>query len=283
MEASTLSVTSPTAEEGPLAQLTHTAHRREKRCSCENQKDKECIFFCHIGIVWVNTPSHVVPYGFGSVRLRRELGRCVCTDTQDAKCMSFCSVPTQTEWKVSVSRPEVSSAGGGSAMNQCEDREEGVPPSKTTLCGEHESQTKAQSPEQQRPDSLGPGPDPDSSCVSMKSDRSKGGLIDLKENRVLQESSEVPSGQSTEQHHTDLDSIFMLLEENIVSFVKKELKRVQRVLSPDYDEDVLNSKDEDQMSSREAFLKITVNFLRKIKQEELADCLQSSKILTDLT
>ncbi|XP_076738661.1 NACHT, LRR and PYD domains-containing protein 12-like isoform X4 [Maylandia zebra] len=29
-------------------------------------------------------------------------------------------------------------------MDQCEDREEGVPPSKSTLCGEHESQTKAQ-------------------------------------------------------------------------------------------------------------------------------------------
>ncbi|GLD64838.1 protein NLRC3-like protein [Lates japonicus] len=56
-------------------------------------------------------------------------------------------------------------------MNQCEDREEGVPPSKTTLCGEHESQTKAQSPEQQdTPDSAGPEPEP--SCVSMKSNRS---------------------------------------------------------------------------------------------------------------
>ncbi|XP_065326055.1 protein NLRC3-like [Pelmatolapia mariae] len=32
-----------------------------------------------------------------------------------------------------------------SSMDQCEDREEGVPPSKSTLCGEHESQTKAQS------------------------------------------------------------------------------------------------------------------------------------------
>uniref|UniRef100_A0A3B3DTH4 Endothelin-like toxin domain-containing protein n=1 Tax=Oryzias melastigma TaxID=30732 RepID=A0A3B3DTH4_ORYME len=46
----------PAAEEGAAVQLSHAAHRREKRCSCENQKDKECIFFCHIGIVWVNTP-----------------------------------------------------------------------------------------------------------------------------------------------------------------------------------------------------------------------------------
>lgn len=42
--------------------------------------------------------SHVVPYGFGSVRLRRDLGRCLCTDTQDAECLSFCSVQTHTEW-----------------------------------------------------------------------------------------------------------------------------------------------------------------------------------------
>ncbi|XP_034436618.1 endothelin-1 [Hippoglossus hippoglossus] len=96
-QASAVSVTSPPAKEGPLVQLNHTAHRREKRCSCENQKDKECIFFCHIGIVWVNSPSRVVPYGFGSVRLRRELRRCFCTNTQDHECMSFCSVHTQTE------------------------------------------------------------------------------------------------------------------------------------------------------------------------------------------
>ncbi|XP_067454503.1 NLR family CARD domain-containing protein 3-like [Thunnus thynnus] len=79
--------------------------------------------------------------------------------------------------------------------------------------------------------------------------------------------------------------LFQLLEENIVTFVKKELKRVQRGLSPDYteglesqseDEEVLNSEEEEQMRcSREAFLKITLHFLRKMKQEELADCLQS--------
>ncbi|KAF6723218.1 Endothelin-1 [Oryzias melastigma] len=85
------SALSPAAEEGAAVQLSHAAHRREKRCSCENQKDKECIFFCHIGIVWVNTPSRVVPYGFGPVRLRRELRRCLCTDAQDTECWTFCS------------------------------------------------------------------------------------------------------------------------------------------------------------------------------------------------
>uniref|UniRef100_I3JGS1 NACHT domain-containing protein n=1 Tax=Oreochromis niloticus TaxID=8128 RepID=I3JGS1_ORENI len=55
-------------------------------------------------------------------------------------------------------------------MDQCEDREEGVPPSKSTLCGEHESQTKAQ----RNP----PGPPP--SSVSLRSDWSAGRLIDFK-------------------------------------------------------------------------------------------------------
>uniref|UniRef100_A0A3Q1JDL8 B30.2/SPRY domain-containing protein n=1 Tax=Anabas testudineus TaxID=64144 RepID=A0A3Q1JDL8_ANATE len=77
----------------------------------------------------------------------------------------------------------------------------------------------------------------------------------------------------------------MLLEENIVTFVKNELKKIHKVLSSDYpqclesqreDEEVLHGDDEEQMrSSREAFVKITLNFLRRIKQEELADCLQS--------
>uniref|UniRef100_I3J837 NACHT domain-containing protein n=2 Tax=Oreochromis niloticus TaxID=8128 RepID=I3J837_ORENI len=55
-------------------------------------------------------------------------------------------------------------------MDQCEDREEGVPPSKSTLCGEHESQTKAQRNQ--------PGPPP--SCVSLQSDWSADRPINFK-------------------------------------------------------------------------------------------------------
>ncbi|XP_044043381.1 protein NLRC3-like isoform X7 [Siniperca chuatsi] len=211
-------------------------------------------------------------------------------------------------------------------MNQCEDREEGAPPSKTSLCGEHGSQTRAQSPEQQRPDSAESGPEPEPSCVSFKSDWSTDRSIEFKrrqpsdtkrrklekpepscvsmksdrsmyrpigfkdgrhsaDQRVDQESSEVPSGQSAQQHQTHLDSIFMLLEENIVTFVKNELKKIQKFLRSDYpeclesqreDEEVLDGEEEEQRrSSREAFLKITLHFLRRMKQEELADCLQS--------
>ncbi|XP_028428496.1 NLR family CARD domain-containing protein 3, partial [Perca flavescens] len=131
-----------------------------------------------------------------------------------------------------------------------------------------------------RPDSAEPEP----SCVSFKSDSSKYRLIDFKgeqpsaEKRVDQESSEVPSGQSAQQHQTPLDSIFMLLEKDIITFVKYELKNFQKVLSPDYpecSESQREDEDEEQRRSREAFLKITVHFLRRMKQDELADRLQN--------
>uniref|UniRef100_UPI003AAB4C8C protein NLRC3-like n=1 Tax=Centroberyx gerrardi TaxID=166262 RepID=UPI003AAB4C8C len=212
-------------------------------------------------------------------------------------------------------------------MSQSEEREERLPPSKTTLSGEHGSRTKAESPvQQERPDSPEPScvsmksdhsifeplnfrdgnhsteqsriqeerpGSPVPSCVSMKSDQSMEPPIVFRdrhhstEQRLHQERSEVPSGQSAQQHQTDLHSIFMLLEENVVTFVKNELKRCQRVLSPDYpeclerqreDEEVMDGEEEEQRRSREALLKITLHFLRRMKQEELADSLQSKTL-----
>ncbi|XP_073325480.1 protein NLRC3-like [Pagrus major] len=199
-----------------------------------------------------------------------------------------------------------------SATDQCEDRH--------TLCEEHDSQTNSHRIHQ-RPDCAEPEP----SCVSMKSHWSKESPLHFQDGRhsvdqrklekpepscmsvksnwsmhhpllfrdgpysvdqrVNQEIPDVPSGQSAQQQQTHLDSIFMLLEEKIVTFVKNELKKFQRVLSPDYpecsesqweDKEVLDGEDEEQMrSSREAFLKITQHFLRGMKREDLADWLQS--------
>uniref|UniRef100_A0AAZ1XG86 B30.2/SPRY domain-containing protein n=1 Tax=Oreochromis aureus TaxID=47969 RepID=A0AAZ1XG86_OREAU len=222
-------------------------------------------------------------------------------------------------------------------MDKCEDREEGVPPSKTTLCGEHESQTKAQRnqpgpppssvslqcdtskdeaiefkkgqtsaayrravstmnsmmrPVAQRTYKKKQGTkckhEPEPSSVSLKSDASKDEAIEFKKGqtsaayRVDQASSEVPSGQSAQQHQTQLDSIFMLLEDSIINFVKNELKKIQKVLSPGYPE-CLESQREDEeeqqrRSSREAFVKITLDFMRRMKLDELADRLQSTAI-----
>ncbi|XP_072231369.1 protein NLRC3-like [Leuresthes tenuis] len=70
----------------------------------------------------------------------------------------------------------------------------------------------------------------------------------------------------------------MLLEDNMLTFVKEELKKIQKVLSPDYPECLESQRegeDEEQRWSREALVKITVHFLRRMKQEELAERLQS--------
>ncbi|XP_021071702.1 endothelin-1 [Mus pahari] len=77
--------------------------RRSKRCSCSSLMDKECVYFCHLDIIWVNTPERVVPYGLGSSsRSRRSLKdllptkatdqaiRCQCAHQKDKKCWNFC-------------------------------------------------------------------------------------------------------------------------------------------------------------------------------------------------
>ncbi|XP_058468826.1 protein NLRC3-like [Solea solea] len=207
-------------------------------------------------------------------------------------------------------------------MNQIKDSEEEAPPSKTTLCEEHEGQRRIH---QQRPDSARPGPGPscvsmksdrsmnepvtfkqeqrrihqqgpDSarpgpgpSCVSMKSDWSIGRIISFKDGQkhgeliVDQQRTEVLSGQSVQQHGADLDSIFKLLEEIIICFVKNELKKIHKVLDTDHTEvSESQREDEEQRSSREAFLKITEDFLRRMKQEKLADKIRASACRREL-
>uniref|UniRef100_A0A8C5G8Y7 NACHT domain-containing protein n=1 Tax=Gouania willdenowi TaxID=441366 RepID=A0A8C5G8Y7_GOUWI len=74
------------------------------------------------------------------------------------------------------------------------------------------------------------------------------------------------------------DSIFTLLEDNIISFVKAELKHMQKIVDgddPECSESQMEGEDEEQRRSREAFLNITLYFLKRMKQEELAERLQS--------
>ncbi|XP_035858172.1 endothelin-3 isoform X1 [Sander lucioperca] len=81
------------------------ARRRSKRCTCYTYKDKECVYYCHLDIIWINTPEHTVPYGMssyqGSLRRRRSAGteqerrgaaaqRCVCARHADSNCSGFC-------------------------------------------------------------------------------------------------------------------------------------------------------------------------------------------------
>ncbi|XP_064819756.1 NACHT, LRR and PYD domains-containing protein 12-like isoform X4 [Oncorhynchus masou masou] len=209
-------------------------------------------------------------------------------------------------------------------MSLSGEKEEGGPASKMSLCEEHDSKDKRpiqqerpaspvpscvsmksdwsmehpiefregdfsteQSPiKQERPASPVP------SCVSMKSDRPMGQPSHFREgdfsteqrNQQERSESEILSGQSSQSHQTDLDSIFSLLEENIIRFVKNELKMFKRILSPELpegfesqkqDKEVVDAEDEKQESSaREGALKITLHILRKMNQKELADTLE---------
>ncbi|TNN87722.1 Endothelin-3 [Liparis tanakae] len=80
---------------------------RAKRCTCYSYRDKECVYYCHLDIIWINTPEHTVPYGMSSYRgpqrTRRAFGgqatdrkeaktqRCICAvQDADPECDHFC-------------------------------------------------------------------------------------------------------------------------------------------------------------------------------------------------
>uniref|UniRef100_A0A3Q4G0B6 Endothelin-like toxin domain-containing protein n=1 Tax=Neolamprologus brichardi TaxID=32507 RepID=A0A3Q4G0B6_NEOBR len=68
-------------------------HRlRTKRCACSNPLDSECHYFCHLDIIWINTPSKTTVYGLGGAfsRRRRSTGRCTCANRDDQPCAKFC-------------------------------------------------------------------------------------------------------------------------------------------------------------------------------------------------
>ncbi|XP_072319578.1 uncharacterized protein [Eucyclogobius newberryi] len=112
------------------------------------------------------------------------------------------------------------------------------------------------------------------SCDSFRSDRSMGERHNFESEPVEQPGPEVSSGQ---HHQTQLDSIFKFLEKDIFTFVQKELKKLHKVMTTEYPEclEPLKDEDEEQRSSNEAVLNITLNFLRRMKQKELAERLWS--------
>ncbi|XP_071015462.1 endothelin-3, partial [Oncorhynchus clarkii lewisi] len=51
------------------------ARRRDKRCTCYSYRDKECVYYCHLDIIWINTPERTVPYGMSSYRSSQRVRR----------------------------------------------------------------------------------------------------------------------------------------------------------------------------------------------------------------
>uniref|UniRef100_A0A672FEM3 NACHT domain-containing protein n=1 Tax=Salarias fasciatus TaxID=181472 RepID=A0A672FEM3_SALFA len=123
----------------------------------------------------------------------------------------------------------------------------------------------------------------------------RGGSLNSCESRKP-ERSEAPSGDfMTENHHVterpfseerqfqqpelSLTNTLKLLQENINSFVGNELEAVKKLLDPESVEERREKVEvvEDEKilkSNREAFQKIVMNFLKTMKQENLAYCLE---------
>ncbi|XP_063046064.1 NACHT, LRR and PYD domains-containing protein 12-like [Engraulis encrasicolus] len=146
---------------------------------------------------------------------------------------------------------------------------------------------------------------PTESCVTMRSDKSKGHPPEFKDAEACPElRSEcdscaigynsngllyVSSFISREQERTckqdtsgpdkqqDLPHIFEVLEEKIVTFLKNELQRLKQILSPDYKENIEN-KAEDVSDARDGALKMALHFLRKMEHQDLADELNDNEM-----
>ncbi|KAM9744998.1 uncharacterized protein ACNS7B_009499 isoform 2-T3 [Menidia menidia] len=110
----------------------------------------------------------------------------------------------------------------------------------------------------------------DPSCASMDIYESPDCFVTCKPpppfKRAAQQSSEAPSG-------SQLDSIFRLLEDNMITFVKEELKEIQKLLSPDSppgSESQREAEDPEERRRRESVVKITIHLLKRMKQQELA-------------
>ncbi|XP_056599856.1 NACHT, LRR and PYD domains-containing protein 12-like [Triplophysa dalaica] len=118
---------------------------------------------------------------------------------------------------------------------------------------------------------------PEPSCVSMKSDESMGKPIDFSsgdcDDTDVSNTTDVLNSIKRKQ----MDNVFKELELKLISLMKKELKIFKSLLSPDYPScsEREEEDDEDQIRVREMFLKITLNVLKKMKQTDLANKLQT--------
>ncbi|XP_039858176.1 protein NLRC3-like [Simochromis diagramma] len=114
-----------------------------------------------------------------------------------------------------------------------------------------------------------------SSCPSVRSDRSKDKPPAFSGEPGATRAQRFPVVSLPSSIKHSWTPIFMLLEDNIITFVKNELKKIQKALHPNKPQCLEFQREDDEQRNREAFVKITVDFLRRMKQEELADRLQS--------
>lgn len=92
-----------------------------------------------------------------------------------------------------------------------------------------------------------------------------------------------PWKKYTLKHFNHTIVFLQILEENIVTFVRTELRNFYRLLNPEHFQtsneknQMVNCDDEEKWSIKEAFVNLTLEFLRGMKQQTTAELLHNSK------
>ncbi|XP_053540396.1 NLR family CARD domain-containing protein 3 isoform X6 [Ictalurus punctatus] len=119
---------------------------------------------------------------------------------------------------------------------------------------------------------------PEPSCVSMKSDASMEHPLNFRDGASSPDVR--PQQKKSNLSRNQLDSIFKELEHKVITLIKNELKRLRKLLSPDYpactEREVQD--EEDLHSVREGALKITLHVLKNMNHTDLANTLHNKSV-----
>ncbi|XP_062847557.1 NACHT, LRR and PYD domains-containing protein 12-like isoform X2 [Trichomycterus rosablanca] len=116
------------------------------------------------------------------------------------------------------------------------------------------------------------------SCVSMKSDRSMNRPIYFRGSASSTDLRNQEKFKKSERSNRNKLDIFEELEQKVITLLKNELNKYEKILSADYPEYPEVKDKEDQCSFREEVLKITLHVLKKMNQTDLANTLQTKLI-----
>ncbi|XP_030610364.1 protein NLRC3-like [Archocentrus centrarchus] len=139
-----------------------------------------------------------------------------------------------------------------------------------------------------KPENFGSGHHPPSESDQQETAASPSSSASMKAEQFMLKPDSFENGHDlySERATEKLEAIFMLLEEKIITFTKSELKRLVKVLTSESLEkqrelkEVVDNEDKHLSGSIEPFKKIVQNFLMSMKQENLADRLQSKTAST---
>ncbi|XP_053540440.1 NACHT, LRR and PYD domains-containing protein 3 isoform X3 [Ictalurus punctatus] len=144
--------------------------------------------------------------------------------------------------------------------------------SNTSVSGKQDLKRDERMMEGKRSDS------PEPSCVSMKSDQSMGRPLNFRDGASSPDVR--PQQKKSNLSRNQLDSIFKELEHKVITLIKTELKRLRKLLSPDYpactEREV--EDEEDLHSVRDGALKITLHVLKNMNHTDLANTLYNKSV-----